>query len=489
MSRRMDIELTSSRSDGSWTWRAAGALKPKGLVESSLLPPAVKVGDVLRVEVDMDLDGVWITNVLPTKTASAKQETLNLVTDNAQKGGVTVQLAAKSGRRPQRGEKGSPRRSDTGRDRPRQQRHSSGTQAERIDGQTDSGNGARSSFAARADRPARSNRPTNQSPARSERSSPRLTSPGLDGNAENGVAHKSGTARMQKPTRPPRPRPVKLTPINKHLEELYRQFSAEEILVAEKLASGGMPALRRALQEEKNLALQEGRSEFSETGILQIAERILSSVKEAVWRDKADAAILIMDHISLRDLRAVVSQAVPRDDEGRELLQKLRLALHERLEKLRNKWEADITSAIDENRTLQALRLSAKPPEPTAKLPAGLATRLGEAVSAAMTASISGERWMALLEAAVNSPIKRLIKPNGIPESPEVHKAAAKEIGRIPALAHLLGVTMPPPPGPPSIHRAEHKTKEHEPEAVKVEEPATEKDAIEKVEPEKTGTN
>ena len=38
MSRRIDIELTSARPDGTWTWRAAGAQEPKGVLEGSILP-------------------------------------------------------------------------------------------------------------------------------------------------------------------------------------------------------------------------------------------------------------------------------------------------------------------------------------------------------------------------------------------------------------------------------------------------------------------
>ena len=48
MSRRIEIELTSARPDGSWTWRVAGAKQPKGVVEGALLPDDAKVGDVLR---------------------------------------------------------------------------------------------------------------------------------------------------------------------------------------------------------------------------------------------------------------------------------------------------------------------------------------------------------------------------------------------------------------------------------------------------------
>ena len=52
MSRRIDIELTSTRADGTWTWRAAGAQKPKGVLDGALLPAGAAVGQVLKAEAD-----------------------------------------------------------------------------------------------------------------------------------------------------------------------------------------------------------------------------------------------------------------------------------------------------------------------------------------------------------------------------------------------------------------------------------------------------
>ena len=46
MPSRIDVELTSARPDGTWTWRAAGAREPKGVVEASVLPEGAKVGDI-----------------------------------------------------------------------------------------------------------------------------------------------------------------------------------------------------------------------------------------------------------------------------------------------------------------------------------------------------------------------------------------------------------------------------------------------------------
>ena len=65
MSRRIEVELTSARDDGSWTWRAAGAREPRGVVAGDLLPPGAKVGDVMRAEADFDLDGVTIISIAP----------------------------------------------------------------------------------------------------------------------------------------------------------------------------------------------------------------------------------------------------------------------------------------------------------------------------------------------------------------------------------------------------------------------------------------
>ena len=47
MSRRIDIELTSDRGDGTWTWRAAGAKQPKGALDGTLLPSGAEVGQSL----------------------------------------------------------------------------------------------------------------------------------------------------------------------------------------------------------------------------------------------------------------------------------------------------------------------------------------------------------------------------------------------------------------------------------------------------------
>ena len=67
MARRIDIELTSRRDDGTWTWRAPGARQPRGSLDGDLLPSDAKVGDIVRAEADFDLDGIVVTSVQPPK--------------------------------------------------------------------------------------------------------------------------------------------------------------------------------------------------------------------------------------------------------------------------------------------------------------------------------------------------------------------------------------------------------------------------------------
>ena len=102
MSRRIEIELTSARADGSWTWRAAGAKEPRGTLDSGLLPAGTKAGDVLRAEADFEIEGITIIAVLPPWTSSrVEAERIEIIgSGRSEAGGVTTQLTGRSDRRP-----------------------------------------------------------------------------------------------------------------------------------------------------------------------------------------------------------------------------------------------------------------------------------------------------------------------------------------------------------------------------------------------------
>ncbi len=98
MSRKIEIELTSARPDGTWTWRVAGAKQPRGVLEGSILPAEAKVGDVLRAEAEFELDGTVITSVLPAPTKRVEPERLEILGDRGPFEAVTTTLVPKTGR-------------------------------------------------------------------------------------------------------------------------------------------------------------------------------------------------------------------------------------------------------------------------------------------------------------------------------------------------------------------------------------------------------
>ena len=95
MSRRFDIELTSARPDGTWTWRAAGAQQPKGVLDGALIPAGIGVGAVLRAEAENDVDGMTVLSVTPIKGREGKSNLLTLIPSDKPFEAVTQQLARK----------------------------------------------------------------------------------------------------------------------------------------------------------------------------------------------------------------------------------------------------------------------------------------------------------------------------------------------------------------------------------------------------------
>ena len=103
MPRRIELELTSERPDGSWTWRAAGAREPKGELDGSILPSGAKVGDVLRAEADFDIEGITVLSVLPPKGGRQEPERIEILGPQREFTPVTSTLVGKGDRGDRRG--------------------------------------------------------------------------------------------------------------------------------------------------------------------------------------------------------------------------------------------------------------------------------------------------------------------------------------------------------------------------------------------------
>jgi hypothetical protein len=417
MSRRIEVELTSSRDDGTWTWRAAGAKQPKGDLQGSLLYDGAKVGDVVRADADFMIDGIVITAVLPPKGARKEPERIE-ITGPPRRGDdqlVTTQLAPKGRGRP-------------GGDRDRRPRR---------DGDRDGRPGG--------DRDRR---------------------PRRDGDGPSGE-RRERPARPPRPAPEPKPKPKRLRAARTHRNEVLAGLPEEQKPVAEQVLKGGIPAVRQAVEKQNEQNKAEGKPEINDAPLVALAEQLMPALRTAEWRDKAEAALAEMAELDLRDLRSVVvaADAAARDEETRELAEKLRTGLAERVDAEHTAWLAEIDETLSSGRTVRALRVSSRPPKAGTPFPPELATRLAEETAKSLTAETGSDRYATVLDALAYSPVRGQVTPQGIPAepTPELLAAVKKLASRIPTIAALFGIEAPAAPARGNRGRGKGKPKPPKP--------------------------
>ncbi len=437
MSPRLELELTSERPDGTWTWRKAGAREPRGVLAGSLLYEGAKVGDVVRAEVSFEIDGISVEAVHPPqKREESRHQVLEIVPAPRQQ--FTNIEYAKRPRGRDRREEGGERK---GGKRREGRERKEGTGGRPTEGR-ERKEGATGHAEAR-----RTRRPEERRPA-----APR---------ADQKTAA---------------PRFAKLNPGRKHRNEFLAGVAEEHKVIAEQLMAGGLPAVRSAIAEQNRELAKEGKVPQAAEPILAIAEGLLPPLERATWLDRAEAALAVADRIGLRDLKAVVSfgERVARSDEMKETLDKLKELLSSRSGTLEAEWVASIQEALEEGKSIKAVRLSTRPPDVTSKLPDEVLAKLASAASTTLSPASSADHWTAMLSALETSPVRKMVEPSGFPPNApaELHALAQQMSGRIPNLASLLGIKMPPPPRP----RRKVGEPAAEAEAVAEEAPAAEAD-------------
>lgn len=400
MSKRIDIELTSNRGDGTWTWRAAGAKTPKGTLNGSILDAGAKTGDTFKVEAEFDLDGVEILSLVKTKEKAIRGNLLQIIGSEKEFQPVTQKLADKSkDRKPKRDGDRKPRR----------------------DGDK---------------RPPRE---------------------GADG-------EKSGDRRPRRPsfTAPPelpkRPAAKRLKPKRVHRAAVLDTLPVEQRGVAERALVGGIKAVRDAVKEQNELLKKEGKPLVPAEGLISMAQELLPKLRVAEWLDKAEAAKAEIELLDLRDLRQVVVGAddpmVVRDESTRALATELKAALKSRQESEQTRWLEDIKSAIGVSRVIRALKISSEPPKAGQPFPAELGAQLAAAASASLSSETAPDRFSAVLEAIAFSPIRGQVKLAAVPPNPnEAMLSTVKRVAPlVPQIASMFGITVAPGAHSPRPH-------------------------------------
>jgi hypothetical protein len=402
MSRRIEVELTSDRGDGTLTWRAAGAKEPKGILPASLLPSGVTVGDKVKVDADYDMEGVTIVAVLPPTSKKADDNVIEFI-------GAPPPPPRDYSKEPERRDR-KPRR----------------------DGRGPGGPGGRGG------------------PGGPGRGGPGGRDGGRERRPQGDRPERPRFDRPEKPKLPPKPKAPRLRAGRTHRQALLAELPEEQRPVAEQVLKGGIPAVRAAIDEQNAAAKEAGNPAVKADALLALAESLVPKARVAEWRDRAEAAIEQIDTVDLRDLRSVVTKAesAAKDEASRELAEKLRTGLAERLEKEQAAWLAEIAELLADDRVVRALNVSSRPPKAGTPLPVDLADRLAAAASAALTDQIGAKRWSTVLEALALSPVHNKVEPASVPASPneELIAAVTKVSMQVPQIAAKFGIEPKAPP-------------------------------------------
>jgi hypothetical protein len=427
MSRRIDIELTSALADGSWTWRAAGARHPKGVVPGSVLPADVKVGDELKVEVEQEIDGITVLGVVQGRPKAERSDLIELLPSERGFQPVVETRAPGGGRRRDDDRPRRPRRDDAGGRGDRRPRADGERGAGRDGGRGDGRGDAARGPAREGGRGDGERRPRREGADRPRRG-PSFTPP---------------------PEVPQRPKPQRLKPGKAHRNAVLGDLPEEQRPIAE-LALQGLAAVRQKVRDENQKATAEGRATMPEATVMKIAEELLPKLRVAEWRDRAEAAQKQIATLDLRDLRSVVAAAndpiVVRDETTRSLATELTEGLATKQEQELLLWFGDVDAALAVGRVVRALRLSSQPPKAGVPFPTDIAQRLADSANAALAPMDPPERWIAMLEAAAFSPVRAQIKPLRKPDvvNDELTATVTRLAPALPQVAELFGIEVDP---------------------------------------------
>ncbi len=389
MSRRIEIELTSERPDGTWTWRAAGAKQPKGELDGTLVPAGVATGDIVKADADFTIDGIEILALITSKRDRKEPELLAILGSGREEPLVTTKLLSKK------------ERGDRDRRERRPRRDSDGGDGDRGDRRPRSDRGPRTE---RGSRPDRGPRP--------ERA-------------------------------PERARPKRLRAGRAHRSEVLNSLPTEHQPIAEQVLRGGIPAVRDAISKQNEQAKKENRPEIPADQLVALAEKLLPSLRAAEWRDRADAALADIDEIDLRDLRSVIvaADSAGRDPEALSIRDQIQAGLSRRVEQEHTQWIDDMKANLDSGRFIRVLRLSSRPPKAGTPIPVDISSRLISVLQEKLTPELSQELWAQTLDALAFSPMRNSVTISARPEEPSAELLeAVKRVGsRLPEIAALFG--------------------------------------------------
>ena len=395
MSRRIEIELTSNKGDGTWTWRAAGAREPRGLISADMIPKGAGISSVFTAEVQSDMDGIAVLAVIETEDTRTAPETIEVLGTGKRSSGVNF--------------KGGGRRRGKG----------------RGDGFGSGGFGG-DGFG---------------------QGQPRQKQQG---------GRRKGGSRGAGQDRPARLRPARvhrkkwLASVPAEHAVLAEQIASGRGIANEKggasekgnLYEGGSFEERDGASEQSNASENASASKKGSVSDKDVAAKLLSEYRMAEWQDRADLVLSNFEKIDLAEIRMLVADAdvCARTPETRSQAEEARQKLAERTERQHGEWLADLATNLSEGRVLRALRMSGQPPKAGVPLPLDLVKWLTTATADILTPEAQPDRWEITLQALAVSPVRRLVRLSQPPAvvSPDLTETVKDLSPRFPQIAALF---------------------------------------------------
>ena len=277
MPRRLEVEITSVRDDGSWKWRAAGAKEPRGDAPPTLMPDGAKVGDVLRAEVEVDVDGITLVSVVPPKPARREPERIELI-------------------RPAPRSNSSPPTSTAARVRTGASAATGATGATLDRPATPGTAGTHDRRGTHARRETRGHPPRRVNRGRSDR---RRSCPARPATRDrpppaNGLRRERPPRGERPRAEDTRPKPKRLRPNRVHRNALLEELPPEQRPIAVQVFIGGIPAVRPSDRQAERDAANRGQARGQAEPLVAIAEEH-PSPRTASGAIRAEAALADVD--------------------------------------------------------------------------------------------------------------------------------------------------------------------------------------------------
>lgn len=240
-------------------------------------------------------------------------------------------------------------------------------------------------------------------------------------------------------------RRAEIRPGRAHREAWITDLPETHRPVAEQLMHEGRDGVKAALDRQNDAARADGREPIDIGPIMRIADQLSPALAEAEAKDRTDAVIGAVETADLRELRKHyvngASQFSP------ETLATLRPKLTARIDRDQATWARELREALSEGRVVRALQRSGRPARAGVPLPADLVEALCSAANDALDPDEEPHRWTVVIEALAGSPIRRLIKPDAIPQDKddELLDTVDRVAHLVPGVASAFGIEPRPP--------------------------------------------